>query len=178
MIITVASAAAIAGYYFSSQRAVPPPAPSLTGTPTADAAARLWALKLPDGQGKEQPLAQWRGQVLVVNFWATWCPPCREETPEFARISGEYAAKGVQFVGISLDPAEKVVEFQREFQVPYPLLIGNLEQMELTGDLGNRARALPFTLVLGRDGQVGYVRVGRLPGRELEEALTAALQQG
>src|ERR1700716_3920813 len=73
-------------------------------------ATALLALSLPDTQGNPQSLRQWRGKVLVVNFWATWCGPCREEMPEFVRAQRELGSKGLQFVGIAVDQPDKVVQ--------------------------------------------------------------------
>src|SRR5581483_1569563 len=80
-------------------------------TTHAEDAAALMALSLPDVSGTPQSLAQWRGKVVVVNFWATWCAPCREEMPEFVKAQQEYGARGLQFVGIAVDDADKVSKF-------------------------------------------------------------------
>ena len=85
---------------------------------------------LPDLDGHEQALAQWRGKVLVVNFWATWCAPCREEMPHFVAVAGAGGAKGVQFVGIAVDQADKVREFANEIGLNYPALIGGYGAIE------------------------------------------------
>jgi thiol-disulfide isomerase/thioredoxin len=174
LLAAVSTLAATAGYYFGRpQRVVPPPAEAM---PTADAPARLLALTLPDLNGQPQSLAQWRGKVLVVNFWATWCPPCKEEMPEFSRLSTQFASKGVQFVGISIDTADNVLAFQKEAPVSYPLLISSLETLDLSGDLGNRAKALPFTVILRTDGSPQQVKLGKFSTPELEKALNAALK--
>jgi thiol-disulfide isomerase/thioredoxin len=174
LIVAVSTLAAVAGYYFGRPQTVTPPAAE--SAPTADAPARLLALTLPDLQGKPQPLAQWRGKVLVANFWATWCPPCKEEMPEFSRISSKYAPNGVQFVGISIDSAEKVAAFQKEIGVSYPLLISTLEVLDLSSDLGNRAKALPFTVILRPDGSPQQVKLGKFATPDLEKAIEAALR--
>ena len=83
-------------------------------------------LVLTDLNGQPQSLGQWRGKVLIVNYWATWCPPCREEMPGFSRLQDKYRDKGVQFVGISIDTADKIIEFQKTTPVTYPLLIGDI----------------------------------------------------
>jgi thiol-disulfide isomerase/thioredoxin len=174
LLVTVSTLAALAGYHFGR----PPelPRPKLEAEPTPDATARLLALALPDLSGQTQTLAQWKGKVLVVNFWATWCPPCKEEMPEFSRISDKFAVNGVQFVGISIDTVEKVQAFQKESPVNYPLLISNLEALDLSSDLGNRAKALPFTVIVRPDGSPQQVKLGKFATPDLEKALQAALK--
>lgn len=174
LIITVSALAATAGYFFGRPQPVSLPLPE--AAPTTDAPARLLALTLPDLSGQAQSLSQWKGKVLVVNFWATWCAPCREEMPEFSRINAKYASNGVQFVGISLDSADKVAAFRKETEISYPLLIGNLETLDLSSDLGNRAKALPFTVILRQDGSLQQVKLGKYVTSDLEKVLLAALQ--
>ena len=174
LIVAVSSMAALAGYYVGKPQTLSLPSPE--STPTADAPARLLALTLPDLSGKPQSLAQWKGKVLVVNFWATWCPPCKEEMPEFSRINTKYALNGVQFVGISIDSVDKVIAFQQETQVSYPLLISNLETLDLSSDLGNRAKALPFTVILRPDGSPQHIKLGKYATPDLEKTIQAALQ--
>ena len=122
----------------------------------------LFAARMPDLAGKQTSLAQWRGKVLVVNFWATWCVPCREEIPDFIRMQTEFGDKGAQFVGIAADQVDKVTDFSNEFQVNYPLLIGNYGALELARRVGNRISALPFTVVLDRNGRLVYRQLGIL----------------
>jgi peroxiredoxin len=132
----------------------------------ADAAALL-ALSLPDATGKEQSIGQWRGKVVVVNFWATWCEPCREEMPEFMRAQTEFGSKGVQFVGIAVDQAEKVDRFAKDLGLNYPTLIGGYGAVELSKTLGNRLAALPFTIVVDRQGRVAHTQLGPLKPDQL-----------
>jgi len=129
------------------------------------------ATVLPDLDGRETPLSQWRGKVLVVNFWATWCAPCREEMPRFIAVQLRDAAKGVQFVGIAVDQADKVREFVKEIKLNYPVLIGGLGAIELSKALGNELSALPFTVVLDRAGNVAHTQLGQLKARELDTLL-------
>ncbi len=170
LVIAVAILAAVAGYQLRPQPAAIMPAVS-----SGDAVERLFALKLSDLMGKEHSLAEWRGKVLVVNFWATWCTPCREEIPEFSRISQKFAGENVQFVGVALDTADKVAAFTREVSIPYPTLLGSLDSIDLLGELGNTAKGLPFTLILGSDGTIHHLKLGVLPGAQLEEQLNLAL---
>jgi peroxiredoxin len=126
------------------------------------AAAALMAVQLPDADGRPQRIDQWRGKVVVVNFWATWCVPCREEMPQFVDAQKRDGARGLQFVGIAVDQADKVRRFADEIGLNYPTLIGGLGAMELSRDLGNRVMALPFTVILDRQGRVVHTQLGVL----------------
>jgi thiol-disulfide isomerase/thioredoxin len=131
----------------------------------ADASALL-ALSLPDVRGVPQSLEQWRGKVLVVNFWATWCGPCREEMPDFVRAQRELGPKGLQFVGIAVDQPDKVAQFAKELDLNYPALIGGYEAMDIAKPLGNRLAALPFTVIVDREGRIAHTQLGPLkPGQ-------------
>ena len=120
-------------------------------------------------------MSKWRGKVLVVNFWATWCAPCREEIPALMRVQHKYVANGVQFVGIAIDNVSKVLEYAEEMHIDYVLLIGGMETLGLTKDLGNRAEVLPFTVVLDRAGKVAYAHAGPLSEALLEAVLSPLL---
>jgi thiol-disulfide isomerase/thioredoxin len=127
---------------------------------TPPSAAALLALSLPDTKGVKQPLSQWRGKVIVVNFWATWCEPCREEMPEFIREQKELGPRGLQFVGIAVDQPDKVDRFANELQLNYPALIGGYDAVELSAGMGNRLAALPFTIIIDRQGRVVQTYLG------------------
>lgn len=160
--------AAGAGVYFGMQRsAVEPPVPQ--------AASALVGLALPDPAGKEQRLDQWKGKVLVVNFWATWCAPCREEMPEFIKAQDEYGAKGLQFVGIAVDQPDKIEQYAKEVGLNYPTLVGGFGAMELSKTLGNSVMALPFTVVLDRQGTVALTQLGQLKPDKLKSIITQLL---
>jgi thiol-disulfide isomerase/thioredoxin len=140
----------------------------------ADASALL-ALTLPDPSGRPQPLSQWQGKVLVVNFWATWCGPCREEMPDLVRAQKEYGAKGLQIVGIAADDADKVQQFAKEIELNYPALIGGYAAIDLSKDLGNSLVALPFTLVVDRKGKVAYTHLGPVKPDKLRDVIIQLL---
>ena len=140
------------------------------GGASRDGSAVL-AMVLPDLDGREQPLAQWRGKVLVVNFWATWCAPCREEMPLFIAAQQRDRDKGVQFVGIAVDQADKVRDFAKSIGLNYPALIGGFGAIEMSKALGNDLSALPFTVVLDRAGKVAHTQLGPLKGPKLDDLL-------
>jgi thiol-disulfide isomerase/thioredoxin len=141
---------------------------------TRDGSAVL-ALVLPDLAGHDQPLAPWRGKVRVVNFWATWCAPCRDEMPHFVSVQTRDGVKGVQFVGIAVDQADKVREFANEIGVNYPVLIGGFGAIELSKSLGNDLAALPFTVVVDRAGHVAHTQLGPLKAAQLDRLLQGLL---
>ena len=130
-------------------------------------ATALLSLSLPDTSGQQQSLSQFRGRVVIVNFWATWCEPCREEMPDFVRAQREFGGRGLQFVGIAVDQPQKVEQFAKELELNYPALIGGYGAVELSKTLGNQLSALPFTIVIDRNGavvdtQLGPFRPGKL----------------
>jgi len=111
----------------------------------------------------------------VVNFWATWCAPCREEMPEFVKAQGELGARGLQFVGIAVDEPDKAERFAREIGVNYPVLIGGYGAIELSRTLGNRVVALPFTIIVDRRGHVAQTHLGPLKPSELRAIVSQLL---
>jgi thiol-disulfide isomerase/thioredoxin len=129
--------------------------------------APLLALTLPDAAGKQETLAQWKGKVLIVNFWATWCEPCKEEMPRFIKLQEEYGAKGLQFVGVAIDQADKVRAFAQDIGLNYPTLVGGYGAIELSKTMGNNVGALPFTVVLDRGGAVVHTQLGPLKDQQL-----------
>lgn len=136
--------------------------------------AELMRLRLPDVSGNDQSLTQWRGKILIVNFWATWCEPCREEIPVLLRVQAKHASNGVQIVGISVDSVDKVRQFANEYRIGYPLVIGSMAVIDLTRRLGNKAAGLPYTVVMDRSGRVVKTHLGGISEVELEGAISRA----
>ena len=165
----VAVVAAAAGIGLQVWRGTAKPVPA---APTAaNPAEAILALKLPDPGGKIHAVEQWRGKVLVVNFWATWCAPCREEIPMFVKMQDKYRERGVQFVGIAIDDAEKSAQFAREFGINYPVLIGGFDVVDKSRDAGTDKRGLPFTLVFDRGGAIQNAELGGVKQEKLEPVL-------
>jgi len=135
------------------------------------ASSGLLAARFPDLEGREHALGEWKGRVLVVNFWATWCAPCREEIPLFVAMEDKYKARGLQIVGLAIDRADPVRAFAREFGVNYPLLIGGFEAVEIMRPLGNSAGALPFSVIYDRSGQAVLSKLGAFSVDELESRI-------
>lgn len=146
-------------------------APSITGIDKN----QIYAANFPDLDGKSQQLGNWRGKVLVLNFWATWCPPCREEIPGFVQVDAAYRAKGVAIIGIALDGHDKVTDFAKTFGIHYPLLLGGTDAYDFAAQLGNTSKGIPFTAIIDRQGNIAYLGVGAMSKKELEKAITPLL---
>ena len=166
LIVTVALLALGAGW-FAGWRAQDPSS-SLSPAQAKSAAETLFVSTLPDLKGDKQPFAQWRGKVLIVNFWATWCTPCREEIPQFIKVQEKYRSRGLVFVGVAVDNKDAVRAYADEIGINYPVLLGDLEAIELTHKAGNRAGALPFTLIIDRTGKIIATELGGLTQAKLE----------
>jgi len=142
---------------------------------TGVASQVVMAARLADLKGQSQALSQWRGKVLIVNFWATCCAPCREEIPAFIRLQEKYRTQGLQFVGIAIDQRDPVEAFAREFGMNYPVLLGGIEAVEMSRQAGNRVEALPFTLILDRTGKIVGTQMGNIKETKLEGIITSLL---
>jgi len=134
------------------------------GQKAADAMVQKTApeFTLPDLEGVPHSISQWDGSVIVLNFWATWCPPCRKETPMFVELQEQWGTQGLQFVGVAIDEVNKVKEFMDTYGVNYPMLTGVDDAVEIAKDYGNRFGALPYTVIIDRDGNIAHVQRGEL----------------
>ena len=133
--------------------------------------ANSW--QTPDG--KPADTQDWRGKVLVVNFWASWCPPCVEEMPTLDKVAQEYSAKNVLIVGIGIDSPSNIREFLQKTPVSYPIVIGGLEGSNLSKQMGNAQGALPYTVVINPKGKSIYTKLGKITEDELKKAINSGL---
>lgn len=164
----LAVAALAAGAWFAQMRYAP-------RAVAPQAVSALWPLQFADLRGQPQALSQWRGKVLVLNFWASWCAPCREEMPDFDALRRQYQGRGVEFVGIAIDNEQNVAQFLQTMPVSYPILIGEGAALTLARQLGNNSGALPYTLVIDSGGNIALSHLGLLPREQLDKALQGLL---
>ena len=163
-----------AGIFYASSKMAPAPVATINAPMAATATTpvqMLFAQSMNDSAGKSQPLAQWKGKALVVNFWATWCAPCVQEMPELNELAVANAANGVQVLGIGIDSPANIVEFGNRLKITYPLYVGGLNGTDLSRNFGNKAGGLPYTVLIGADGQVKKTYLGKLKFEELKADL-------
>lgn len=139
-------------------------------------AAALLSTVFPDLDGQPRRLLDWKGSVTVTNFWATWCEPCREEMPLLTEVRRRYRDKGVEIVGIGIDQVSKLRDFASKYDISYPLLVGDARALDVMRELGNRAGALPYTVILDRSGTLVGQRLGAFRAGELDRMLDPILR--
>ena len=130
---------------------------------------------LPDIHGEIHHIREWDGQVIAINFWATWCQPCLKEIPEFIALQDKYSKQGLQFLGIALQSAEEVTDFVKSLGINYPVLVGELEVIDLASSLGNDMGTLPYTVIIDRQKRINFIKNGRLDSVQAEAVITTLL---
>ena len=132
-------------------------------------------LTLKDINGRTVRLSDYRGKVVLINFWATWCPPCRVEVPDLIKLQNEHGKEGLQIIGITYPPEDKtrVRKFARSLKVNYPMVLGTHETRVLFSSDGT----LPLTVVINRDGKVSDIISGILLRQEFEEKIKPLLMK-
>lgn len=138
-------------------------------------AATLPEFSMPDADGNERAVSEWAGDILVINFWGTWCAPCREEVPLLIEIQEDYADQGLTVLGIALDESEPVQRFAQDFGINYPLLVGQQETLAVMEAFGSGSVGMPHTFVVDRDGAIVNFHVGLLKPEQVDELLAPAL---
>jgi thiol-disulfide isomerase/thioredoxin len=138
-------------------------------------AADFMSATLPDLAGKPQAMKQWQGKPLVVNYWATWCGPCRQEMPELVELQKKYQGK-IQFIGIAIDEVKPVTVFVKQYKVNFPTLIGGNSAMDMMRAQGNVQGGLPFTVIYDAKGKQVFKELGRIHKDKLDGQLKALIK--
>jgi thiol-disulfide isomerase/thioredoxin len=125
--------------------------------------------------GKSVDTKEWREKVLVINFWASWCPPCVEEMPTLDKLQVEFKSQNVLFVGIGIDSPSNIREFLEKTPVSYPIVIGGLEGSNISKQMGNAQGALPYTVIINSQGKATSSKLGKISEEELRSAIKTAL---
>ncbi|MDP2811710.1 MAG: TlpA disulfide reductase family protein [Rhodocyclaceae bacterium] len=160
----LALAASMAPAFVSAQESMPSAAP-------------LFAARLHDLDDRPIAMSAFQGKPLVVNFWARWCGPCKEEIPELIKARSKYKGKGLEVVGIAIeDNAGAVRDYAKAYEIDYPVLLAGDKGIPLMQSLGNAKAGLPYTLAIDRNGQVVHKKLGLLKKADMDAAFEAALK--
>lgn len=131
---------------------------------------------LTDLDGKERRLSAWGGRPLVLNFWATWCAPCREEIPLLIDVQKRYTDRGLQVIGVAIDRRDAVAAYSAQFGINYPVLIADEHTFDVLSQYGNRTGALPYTVIFSANGDIVSRKLGAFREVDLEKAIALAIK--
>jgi thiol-disulfide isomerase/thioredoxin len=171
MIAAVAVAFGVIGAVAGINQKKEAAAPLASLVAPVGAVSQLYAQTMNDSQGAPQDLSQWKGKAVVVNFWAPWCAPCVQEMPELAQLAKDVSSKGIHVIGIGIDSPSNIAQFADKFKISYPLYVAGMSGTELSRKFGNTAGGLPYTVLIGADGQVKKTYLGRIKFGELQADL-------
>lgn len=151
--------------------------PGTAGGPSASGQAplELHAIPLTDLEDRQTVFDDWKGNILLVNFWAPWCAPCRREIPSLIEIHNEYNARGVRLLGIAFDGKPQVQKFAAEYAINYPLFLATNRTAMYSAALGNPSGSLPYTAILDRNLQIIYQHNGEVSLETLRAQLEKVL---
>ena len=169
-IVGAATLGFLVSHHFATR--APPPLPATTGAAVTVPAVRP-VFSLGDATGQIRSITEWDGRSLVVNFWATWCPPCRREIPLLNALQRENAGAGFQVIGVAVDLRESVLGYLKKTPVDYPVLIGEQDALDAAKAFGVATTGFPFTVFTDRAGNIVTVFVGELHREEATVILRA-----
>lgn len=130
---------------------------------------------LKDTNDKLRKLSEWDGKVVMINFWATWCPPCRREIPAFVGLQDEYRDRGFVIIGVALDTRQAAIDFVDPMGINYPILVGEEEGINLNLQYGNRLGVLPYTVIVDRQGIIRHAQLSEISRDEVIQIITPLL---
>jgi thiol-disulfide isomerase/thioredoxin len=179
LVVALAGLAGAGGYYLYAQRETPtatastatPPEQATDSPPPLTLAATVPHFQLADREGQFRSLHDWQGKSLIVNFWATWCAPCRREIPLLQQIARERGKDGFQVIGIAVDFRDKVIEYADQMNIQYPLLIGEQDALDAAAAFGVGVVGFPFTIFTDARGRVILLHLGELTASQAELVL-------
>jgi len=165
LLLLTALSALAGGYWLAQILRAPTLAPV---TPTQDPIN----FSLPDLNGRARNLSEWHGKIIVLNFWATWCPPCKKEIPAFINLQRKYGVRGLQVLGVAMDGKNEVSAYAAKRGINYPLLLGPDHSLQLMARYGNPSGSLPFSVLIDRRGKIVSRKLGAYTQTELEALIS------
>ena len=177
LIVVVAILGAALGLLAGSQIGRPPERPLPTGVAVLKPGDMRADLQLDDTKGTAHRLSEWDGKLVLLNFWATWCGPCREEMPLLSQTQQRFSANGFEVVGIAIDNADSVQDFLKDSPVRYPILMGGDDDANPSLLFGDTRSVLPYSVLIGRDGKVIAQRAGSFSASGLSNWLQPHLER-
>jgi thiol-disulfide isomerase/thioredoxin len=172
-VVVVAGVALAAGYYLSRTddgAAATQAGPTSTGRTVPEMRPEF---SLADASGQQRSITEWDGRPLLINFWATWCPPCRREIPLLNSLRGRYGPRGYEVIGVAVDFREDVLAYMKETPIEYPILIGEQDGLDAARAFGMETMGFPFTIFTDRLGRIVTVHVGELHASQADAILQA-----
>ncbi len=130
---------------------------------------------LKDLNDQQQAFSQWNNKVVLLNFWATWCPPCRREIPDFIDVYRQYKDKDFIIVGVGIDDQDKIARFVKQLKINYPILVGGKKAMRVSYQYGNHSGALPYSIIIDKLGIIRYRAGGLMSKKKLIEQIKPLL---
>ena len=173
LVVVAALAAGVGTWYLWQRPAATPAAPEEQPLKLAE---QVPAFTLMDRDGQPRSLADWQGKSLIVNFWATWCAPCRREIPLLDALQQEFGPQGFQVIGIAADYRDKVLAYAAETRIGYPVLIGEQEALDAAAAFGVEVVGFPFTIFSDARGRIVAAHVGELTRPQAEVILGAVAE--
>jgi thiol-disulfide isomerase/thioredoxin len=170
LVLTMTFGYAIFYFFLNPQTQIVSKSPTSSSSTHA-----LFTANFPDENGKPQSLKQYEGKVVVLNFWASWCEPCREEMPELSELHNSYKDKNVVVLGVAIEDVAGINDFLKETKVSYPLFAADVQGMDIATSMGNNKGVLPYTVIIKADGTVAKTYFGRITKPLLEKTLKTIL---
>lgn len=170
-LVVIALLAGMAGAWYATRDRSAEPAPEVEAAKSPQFRPDF---SLPDLDGNMRAFSEWDGRLTIVNFWATWCAPCRREIPVLIDVQAEHGDE-LAVLGVAIDDLDAVQAYVEEMEFNYPTLVGQSDAIQVAREFGNRVGALPFTAIVDANGRIRWIHAGEFDAESLAAALAPLL---